>query len=203
MSATKIMVIRHAEKPGTYAGQDYAGVNPAGSSDPSSLVTLGWARAGALTTLFAPSRGELQAPSLACPGFLFAANPGSSPTHQEDDQPSRRPYETLSVLSRKLNVSISADHLKTDYKKMVSHALKASGVVLICWQHEDIPAIGQEILRQTLTQGIQLPGKWPGARYDLVWVFDRPLGSGPVTAFTQVPQLLLDGDSPAVIPVDQ
>jgi hypothetical protein len=47
----------------------------------------------------------------------------------------------------------------------------------------------------------QIPQSWPtgpqGARYDLVWVFDRPAGSGPITGFTLFAQMLLAGDSPA------
>ena len=57
MGATKIMVIRHAEKPGSYNGVQYAGVNNlgtmAGDDGAKHLVTLGWERAGALVTLFA------------------------------------------------------------------------------------------------------------------------------------------------------
>ena len=81
--------------------------------------------------------------------------------------------------------------------------------MLIAWQHEDIaltpktldPGISQEILTQTGTAGtLGVPTSWPvgpaGARYDLVFVFDRPSGSGPITAFTLFPQQLLAGDLP-------
>ena len=44
MGATKIMVIRHAEKPGAYGNQSYGGVNALGAADSESLVTLGWER---------------------------------------------------------------------------------------------------------------------------------------------------------------
>jgi hypothetical protein len=83
---------------------------------------------------------------------------------------------------------------------MVKHALAKSGVVLICWQHEGIPLIGQALLSQTGTTGISVPATWPsgrqGARYDLIWMFSRPSGSGTITAFTQVAQMLLPGDAP-------
>ena len=46
MGATKIMVIRHAEKRGSYNGAQYAGVNNlgtvAGDDGAKHLVTLGW-----------------------------------------------------------------------------------------------------------------------------------------------------------------
>jgi hypothetical protein len=80
-------------------------------------------------------------------------------------------------------------------------------VVLIAWQHEDIalktkagaPGISQEILTQTSTkQMFDVPANWPtgptGARYDLVFVFDRPNGSGAISDFALIPQQLLAGD---------
>jgi hypothetical protein len=36
------------------------------------------------------------------------------------------------------------------------------------------------------------------ARYDLVFVFDRPGGDGPITGFTLFPQQLLAGDQAQV-----
>ena len=58
MGATKIIVIRHAEKPGSYGGVSYFGVDDVGSvsgdAGKEHLVTLGWERAGALVGLFAP-----------------------------------------------------------------------------------------------------------------------------------------------------
>jgi len=90
---------------------------------------------------------------------------------------------------------------------MVGDALKCDGVVLIAWQHEDIPlttkegdaGISREILTQTGTESaFDIPAHWPEAngtaRYDLVLVFDRPTGEGPITGFKQVPQQLLAGD---------
>ena len=88
---------------------------------------------------------------------------------------------------------------------MVKATLACEGVVLIAWQHEDIalttktgdPGISQVILTQTKTAGtLGVPPTWPDARYDLVFVFDRPSGSGPITAFTLFPQQLLAGDLP-------
>jgi hypothetical protein len=90
---------------------------------------------------------------------------------------------------------------------MVTTALACDGVVLIAWQHEDIPlttktgvpGISKEILTQTKTQGVlDVPTSWPtgpaGARYDVVFVFDRPTGDGPITGFTLFAQQLLAGD---------
>ena len=56
---------------------------------------------------------------------------------------------------------------------------------------EAIPAIANQILGNDTT----VPQTWPGDRFDLVWVFDWNAGAESYT-FTQVPQLLLAGDSP-------
>jgi hypothetical protein len=108
-------------------------------------------------------------------------------------------------------MTINQSFAKKDYKDMVAAALACAGVVLISWQHEDIalenkkgkPGISQEILTQTGADGnpFNVPSSWPtgpaGARYDLVWVFDRPSGNGPITGFTLFAQTLLAGDAPA------
>ncbi len=201
MGATRIMVIRHAEKPGTYGGLAYEGVQANGEASKKSLVTLGWERAGALTTLFAPPWGP--AAGLSTPAFLFAADPEdkghSGRANGADDEPSQRPYQTLTAVAERLGLQIDTHGKKAKYKEMVDAALACDGVVLIAWQHQDIPEIGHHILRHTGTSGISVPQAWPGDRYDLVWVCDRPSGSGPITAFSQVPQRLLAGDRDSVI----
>jgi len=214
--ATTIMVIRHAEKPDTYGGKKYAGVTLHGSSCGTSgtedLVTIGWQRAGGLVTLFAPPWGPKS--NLATPQFLYASDPDPKSASAEDAKsgklPSQRPYETLVPVAAKLGLTTDASFKKKHYDKMVTDALGKAGVVLIAWQHEDIPlqnadgapGISQEILTQTGTSGtFGIPATWPKtpggqARYDLVWVFNRPSGTGPIASFTMVPQFLLAGDLP-------
>jgi hypothetical protein len=204
VGATRIMVIRHAEKPGHYHGAHYEGVRADGQPDAKSLVTLGWERAGGLVTLFAPPLGP-RMPLLSTPDFLFAADPEdkghAGRGNGADYEPSQRPYQTLTALARRLGLSIDAKGKKARFKEMADAALACAGVVLIAWQHQDIPQIGHHILKHTDTPALSLPGAWPGERYDLVWVFDRPAGTGPIVSFHQVPQLLLAGDRDSVIPV--
>jgi hypothetical protein len=213
MGATRIMVIRHAEKPGTYNGTSFFGVNPtgdiAGKDGSKQLITTGWQRAGALVTLFAPPWGPK--PGLATPASLFASDPESNGSNEADDSgPSQRPYETLTPLAATLGLSIDVHYKKSHYDKMVTKALSRDGAVLIAWQHEDIalltkdkqPGISQSILTQTQTSAkkFNIPQSWPsgpqGARYDLIFVFDRPAGEGPIINFSLVAQMLLSGDTP-------
>ena len=178
-TAPKIMVVRHAEKP-TDTEQ---GVTPAGDADKHDLIVQGWQRAGALVCLFAPARGSLQSPQLATPQFLFAS-----------DDSSQRPVETITPLAGRLNLKINQGFGTGDESSLAEAARAANGVVLIAWQHEDIPAIGNAITGNKTT----VPQKWPGTRFDLVWVFNLIPASGAYE-FTQVPQCLLAGDQNSVI----
>ena len=200
MSATRIMLIRHAEKPGIYDGVRCEGVQPDGEADPKSLATRGWERAGALAALFAPPHGPAQ--GLGVPTRLFAADPedkGDDGRGGSDDEPSQRPYQTLTALAGKLGLAIDTTGKKAKFKEMADDALHGEGVALIAWQHEDIPAIAQHVLLHTDTSGLTVTAHWPDERYDLVWVLDRPSGRGPIISFTQIPQLLLAGDRGSAI----
>jgi hypothetical protein len=186
MSAAKIMVIRHAEKPGGNAG-DPAGVTIAGAEDKDSLIVQGWQRAGALAPFFAAANTAL---GLAVPDVIFASN--DKKQHEsggiKEGSHSKRPIETVTPLGAKLDVALNTDFLLGDEAELVATAQASTGVVLICWQHEAIPAIANRLVPSPN----DIPQHWPGSRFDVVWVFD-PTGSGSWT-FSQVPQNLLAGD---------
>ncbi|MEN9866222.1 MAG: hypothetical protein RL748_1812 [Pseudomonadota bacterium] len=175
--ASKIMIIRHAEKPnGKVLGDKIDG-----SNDPESLIPQGWQRAGALASFFDPSRAWSVA-GIQIPTSLFAAAPGN------DDQHSARPLETITPLAAKLNMQVNSSFKKEALADMVAAAKASKGVVLISWQHEDIPAIANLIIPAPNT----IPQKWPGDRFDVVWVFDAQANGA--YAFSQVTQQLLAGD---------
>jgi hypothetical protein len=190
--ARKIMLIRHAEKPqgGTQ------GVDAAGNDGQEFLTVQGWQRAGALARFFVPVKPQLQHPSIEPPQFLFAAGPVSKKQKKAGNgSKSCRPEQTITPLSQLLGsaVPLNLNFVKGQEPEVAAAAMACSGVVLIAWQHEDIPAIAAAILGKT---GIVTP-TWPGNRFDVVWVFDlRPTGG---YSFSQVPQMLLAGDLPSVI----
>jgi broad specificity phosphatase PhoE len=176
MPATKIMLIRHAEKP-----NGDVGLMPDGAQNPEALTALGWTRANALVGLFAPANEALPRPPLAKPLSLFAS--GSQ---------SLRPKQTIAPLAAALNLPV-ATLLKGQEAQLVAAVKTADGPALISWQHEAIPQIA------TLIRGRAdgVPPVWSGHRFDLVWVFDL-MGDG-TWSFAQAPQLLLPGDSPKPI----
>lgn len=178
--ATKIMVIRHAEKPANDPPPH--GVTLKGEREKESLTVRGWQRAGALASFFAPPDDSFQDPSLARPQFLYASKPIKR-------QGSRRPLETITPLAEKLAIRINDHFSRDDLKNMLEEVFLCAGVVLICWQYEYIPQIASHILGNKTTA----PHAWPEDRFDMVWVFDRDSATAHYS-FKQVPQNLLMGD---------
>src|SRR5271165_6324909 len=115
MPTTKIMVIRHAEKP-----NGEPGIMPDGSQNPEALTATGWSRARALVGLFDPPGGKFADPRLARPGSLFAS--GSD---------SLRPKQTLTPLAEALKLVIDANYLKGQEDRLVAAAKNADGVTLV------------------------------------------------------------------------
>ena len=178
--ATKIMLIRHAEKPAKDSTP--YGVTAQGERSKESLAVRGWQRAGALANLLSPANGRFQHPALAKPHFLYASKPMRR-------KGSRRPVETLMPLAQKLAVRIQSNFQRAEYDSMVEEVVLCKGVVLICWQREYIPEIASHILNNDNIA----PPEWPDDCYDMVWVFDLHPSRLKYT-FKQVPQKLLDGD---------
>ncbi|MFE0020119.1 hypothetical protein [Amycolatopsis sp. NPDC059021] len=179
--ADTIMIIRHAEKPdGSSPAQ---GVTADGEQSDGSLTVRGWTRAGALVELFAPASGAIRA-GLARPAAVYAAAPNGDK--------SQRPSQTVTPVAARLGVQLQTPFAKGDEKALAAKLTSLHGATLVSWQHEEIPDIVQHLGAVTPAP----PAKWPDERFDVVWVFTRTAGGW---AFSQVPQLLLDGDLDKVI----
>ncbi|HEY6044080.1 MAG TPA: hypothetical protein VIU43_04190 [Nitrosospira sp.] len=185
--ATKIMIIRHAEKPA--ADGSIAGVSQIGLQDSEELIVRGWQRSGALIRLFAPANGSFASSLLATPDVIFASGVAK---HSK----SLRPQHTVLALADFLGQQLDLSHTKGEEDPLVADALSKNGSILIAWEHEAIPAIANQITGDSKT----CPQTWPEDRFDLVWVFDR--GSAEKRwSFGQVPQMLLPGDTSDLIPL--
>jgi hypothetical protein len=170
MAPSRIMFIRHAEKP---TASDN-GVKKSGVEDKESLTVRGWQRAGALAHFFASQ------PALK-PNEIFASGIGP-------DSKSHRPKQTVTPLAEWLDDLIIIDnHLKDDVEGLMKSVLKQGGVVLVAWEHHHIPG-----LVGMLPNPPRVPQTWPDDRFDIVWVLD-PAGDG--WKFSQILQMLLAGDS--------
>ncbi|GAB2719254.1 hypothetical protein [Kitasatospora kifunensis] len=178
-----IMIIRHAEKP-TGSGAPY-GVTDQGVKDSESLTIRGWTRAGALVSLFAPrTAGGAAAPvpaGLTRPTKVYAADPNKGG--------SKRPAETASAVAAALGLTLDEQYAKGQEAELATALLATAGPQLVAWEHESIAAIIAKLGSITPTP----PASWPDARFDVVWVLTA---NGGGWNFSQVPQLLLAGDSP-------
>ena len=111
---------------------------------------------------------------MARPDVIFAAGAGKRKAMVggkgvKVGSRSRRPLQTVTMMAAALHLTPVTDHKKGEEHALVADALSRDGCVLICWQHQDIPAIGNLIVGDTTT----VPQSWPEDRYDLIWVFTR------------------------------
>jgi hypothetical protein len=195
-----IFIIRHGEKPADPPPPN--GVDVDGNIDDHSLAPVGWQRAGALVGLFAPF-GGCQRPGILTPERLYSPGYGSATKTAAE-----RTHETILPLSQLLDLTIDNKYVEgkadpetgstgdtdapSEAQLGADVAAKTSGVTLICWEHTAIAEIANAIV--PIAAGTVIPQTWPDARYDVVWSFARPGGSGDPYVFSQIPQMLLWGD---------
>jgi hypothetical protein len=197
-----IYIIRHGEKPadpppaasGAPApapvppfGIDFQGVENA-----HSLLPRGWQRSGALTDLFDPTLGPLQA-GLQTPATLLSPSYG-----EQDETIEHRTYQTIQGLGARLGINIVSDFTEKHGPQLAASVVSTcSGVVLICWEHDHIPALASAL---PTVSGTVIPAPWPDGRFDVIWTFTLVTGSNPAQyTFGQIPQQLLSDDTDTVI----
>jgi hypothetical protein len=186
-SPRKIMLIRHADKPDADAG----GMNGDGTASSKSLQVLGWERAGALVRFFTSPT----APDIATPTAIFASGLTKT-TDGALKAKSARPFETVTPLAAMLGIPIDTSFTTGDEAALAAAVLRTSGVVLVSWGHKHLAPIARAI---PASDPGAIPDAWPGARFDMVWVFDLEPG-GTRYSFRQVPEMLLAGDSAEPFP---
>jgi hypothetical protein len=179
MALTKIMLIRHAEKPDE-AGA-VLGVDENGRANPAQLSVRGWQRAGALIRFFAPC-GQSCSAGIETPSAIFACKP-------QNGSSSVRPFSTVWPLAASLQIPVHYETGKGDEADLLNAVTSVSGAALICWPHEPIPSL----VRAFAGELPEIPAKWPGKRFDLVWILDR---TATGWHFYQAGQMILPGDAP-------
>jgi hypothetical protein len=95
--------------------------------------------------------------------------------------------------SHLLDIRIDLSFAEGEETQVAAAAAASDGAVLIAWQHEGISTIADAIPGK----GGIVPPSWPGARFDIVWVFD-PQSDGTYP-FSQLAQQLPAGDLSTVI----
>ena len=123
MTASKIMIIRHAEKPDD-AGT-VLGVTIEGHQDPEELTVRGWQRAGALATFFAPPDAHFRDQRIEKPVTIFASRVAP---HSK----SLRPQHTVEPLAELVGrEKLRLDFSEGEEQQLVAAAVAVAGVVLI------------------------------------------------------------------------
>jgi hypothetical protein len=179
-SGALIMVLRHGEKPDKSRAPT-AGIDLRGRPDLHSLTARGWTRADYLVDLF--TRSDNVRPALPSPRVIYASGSGNGAGEGS------RPRETVGPLAAALDVPVNTIFSRGQETELAYDAVRQPGPVLICWQHESIPAIAAALHPATPAP----PTAWPDDRYDVVWTFAT---ADTGWHFAQIPELLLPGDSP-------
>lgn len=177
-SGSLIMVIRHGEKP---ASKSAAGIDLNGLPDTHSLTEQGWLRAAYLPDLFVQF-DDGGRPILPTPSIIYASGQG------EGDGEGTRPRQTVGPLAAALGITVDTTFSRGQESDLVAQAATEPGPVLICWQHESIPAIGAAFGQVSPSP----PNAWPDEDYDSVWAFGS---TGVGWQFAQVSEGLLQGES--------
>jgi hypothetical protein len=126
-------------------------------------------------------------------GFLGAERWRCSPAAVPRPTSCERPLETITPLAQRLGMTARTPVKDSETAEIARILTTTSGSPLAAWQHQDIPSIAQHIGKVNPAP----PKKWPGDRFDIVWVLTRTQDGA--WKFTQVPQLLLAGDKHSVI----
>src|SRR5271165_1479382 len=105
---SKIMIIRHGEKPpkppNATGPWDVLVDGQSGSG--KSLIIPGWQRAGALNAFFAQYQSTPSNPEIATPSYIYAASPNGE---------SQRPSETVTPLAAWLNYPQGTPQFNVSY----------------------------------------------------------------------------------------
>jgi hypothetical protein len=188
---SKIMIIRHGEKPPKHPGEtgpfDVQEDGEPGNG--KSLIVPGWQRAGALNAFFAPYKSTPSNSEISTPDYIYAASPINE---------SQRPSETVTPLAAWLGYAENTPQFNLTYtigggeSSMVESVLALSGVVLICWEHDNImPNImGSIHSKVPIANYSSITSPFPDVFY-LVWILD--LNGGSYT-WTWTNQNLMAGD---------
>ena len=125
------------------------------------------------------------------PAAIFASAPASKAEIAAGNggSKSRRPLETISLLAEKLDIDVDLRFSKGQEADLAATISGVDGVVLVCWQHEDIADIANALSPKP--QGI--PDKWPGDCFNVVFCFERPDSASP-WSFRQIVPVMLKGD---------
>ncbi len=167
----QVILIRHAEKqPGEPV-----------------LSAKGYKRAALLKDFFME---EATVTHYGAPAAIYAA----APKHEDS---SVRSIQTVTPLAKALGLDIDDSYTRGQTGKLVREIMETPAydgrMVLVCWQHDNLVKIAYGLAEYNNSPRVGIPLVWDDGSFDRVWILD--LKNGRVTAFKDIPQRLLPGDS--------
>ncbi len=98
-----------------------------------------------------------------------------------------RPIQTVTPLAQALGLTLNTNYDTNMIPQLVQDVMSNPAyegkMVLICWVHQQIPALAQQF------GAAQAPSSWPGSNvYDLVWELN--FSGNQVSSFQQLQQVL-------------
>jgi hypothetical protein len=104
-----------------------------------------------------------------------------------------RPYKTVEPLADSLGLKVHKKIERDDYAGAASEALSFDGPgnVLLCWEHKSLQGIAKAIGIEGYAAQTGWTGevKYPGDRFDLIWVVPPPYTEITVVGSELVPGL--------------
>ncbi|NVN09570.1 hypothetical protein [Nguyenibacter vanlangensis] len=184
MPEAQIILMRHAEKPDK--DRNEIGLSPAGQPDEHALSARGWQRAGALALLLGRD-SRVQVP-LPTPDRILAS------AFRKNGGRSHRPEQTVQPLADRLSLSLDLTWSLNQEQALASDLRRRTGVHLVCWQHDGLPALARAIAAPDDLTEIPETWAWPSERFDVFWLLSRASATTP-WRFAQHCQCLLPGDA--------
>lgn len=181
VAPTSITIIRHGEKP---EGAGEVGVDAVGVQTPDGLTAQGWERARRLADLFSAS--EPRAPFVRPTRIIAPDYSGHEMGH--------RPFLTAMPTAQAVGTPIDVPYAEGEEDKLAKHlAEEMDGDILVCWEHNHIPAMAQAVASR-LGVAPPLPPNataWPADDFWTALVFTAtPAGF----TLTQASEGVLPGD---------
>jgi hypothetical protein len=84
-----------------------------------------------------------------------------------DSTSSARMFQTVSPFAIQQNLYINSSYKETDVKSAAKDVLKRRGVVLMVWEHSNIPPLAKALG----VKGSEIP-KWHGKDFDSIWTIE-------------------------------
>lgn len=142
----KIVIIRHGEKPAKGNNLDCQGLNRALALPP----VLNNACGGAPNYTYVPK-------------LVLGKKTDSA-----------RMFQTVTPFAVQYNLYIDTNYTETATTALAKDILKKTGVVLVVWEHKNIPPLAQKL-------GVKGKLKWKGTDFDSIWTIEFPNGTATLT----------------------